>query len=359
VSWQGANTNVGEAAGSALVPVVLSAPSAFTVTVAYATSNGTATAGSDYTSASGTLTFAPSQTALNVSIPITNDVTAEPNETVTLTLSSPTNATIGSPNPATLTIVDNDGGSSGSDEYEQYDALGNLVQKGATAYTYGATASSCVAGTPASKPHAAVTAGAASYAYDCDGNMLSGGGRTGMLWDTENRLTSVTNGVTETYDYDADGERITRTTGGVTTVYLGGRWEETSAGAVKKYYPFNGTVIVVRDSSAGVSYLHGDHLGSVSATTGAQPGPQTYGPWGNVTSGGSSATARNYTGQYLDSASGLLYYHARYYDATLARFISADRVVPGQTATSGTANPQSLNRYSYTVNGYNFTFLNV
>ena len=58
-----------------------------------------------------------------------------------------------------------------------------------------------------------------------------------MLWDTENRLTSVTNaGVTETYGYDADGERITRTSGVVTTVNLGELWEETSAGAVKQYY---------------------------------------------------------------------------------------------------------------------------
>src|SRR5262249_52915546 len=81
-----------------------------------------------------------------------------------------------------------------------------------------------------------------------------------------------------------------------------------------------------------------------------QAGTQTFGPWGNVTSGGSSATARNYTGQYLDSASGLLYDHARYYDAVLGRFISADSVVPGQTATSGAPNPQELNRYSYGLN---------
>jgi hypothetical protein len=74
---------------------------------------------------------------------------------------------------ATLTIVDNDGGSSGGDEYYQYDALGNLLQKGATAYTYGASAGGCVAGTPASKPHAAVTAGAASYAYDADGERIT------------------------------------------------------------------------------------------------------------------------------------------------------------------------------------------
>jgi RHS repeat-associated protein len=346
VSWQGANTNVGEAAGSALVPVILNAPSAFTVTVAYATSNGTATAGSDYTTSSGTLTFAPSQTALNVSIPILNDATAEPNETVTLTLSSPTNATLGSPNPATLTIVDNDGGASGGDEYYQYDALGDLLQKGATAYTYGANGNGTGAG-----PHQARSVGGQPYSYDADGNLTSGGTRTSLIWDTENRLTSVTNaGVTETYGYDADGERITRTTAGVTTVYLGGLWEETSAGAVKQYYSFNGTVVAVRDSSLGVSYIHGDHLGSVSATTGVQAGGQTFGPWGNLTSGGSSATSRNYTGQYLDSTTGLLYYHARYYDATLARFISADSVVPGQTATSGAPNPQQLNRYNYVAN---------
>jgi len=100
----------------------------------------------------------------------------------------------------------------------------------------------------------------------------------------------------------------------------------------------------------GVSYLHADHLGSVSVASGAQAGGQTFGPWGNVTSGSTSATSMNYTGQRLDSASGLLYYHARYYDATLARFISADSVVPGQTATTGTPNPQQLNRYSYVAN---------
>jgi hypothetical protein len=175
VAWQGANTNVGEAAGSALVPVVLSAPSAFTVTVQYATSNGSATAGSDYTAASGTLTFAPSQTALNVSIPITNDTTAEPNETVNLTLSSPSNATIGAPNPATLTIVDNDGGATGGDEFYQYDALGDLLQKGAGAYIYGANGNGTGAG-----PHQARSVGGQPYSYDADCNLTAS-----WLWYAE------------------------------------------------------------------------------------------------------------------------------------------------------------------------------
>lgn len=70
VAWQGANTNVGEAASRALVPVVLSAPSAFTVTVQYATANGSASADSDYTSTSGTLTFAPDSSTQSIGVSI-------------------------------------------------------------------------------------------------------------------------------------------------------------------------------------------------------------------------------------------------------------------------------------------------
>lgn len=101
---------VSEDVGAALVTVTLSVPSPFTVTVDYATSDGSATAGSDYTAAGGTLPFAPGQTASAFTIPITDDIlTNEFTETVNLTLSNPTNAALGPPNPATLEIVDNDG----------------------------------------------------------------------------------------------------------------------------------------------------------------------------------------------------------------------------------------------------------
>ena len=101
--------NVGEGAGTAVITVTLSAASGETVTVGYATANDTATAGSDYTAASGTLTFAPDQTSQTFSVPITQDALDEPDETVTLTLSSPTHATLGEPGTAVLTIVDDDG----------------------------------------------------------------------------------------------------------------------------------------------------------------------------------------------------------------------------------------------------------
>ncbi len=75
--------------------VSLSAASSQTVTVGYATADGTATtADGDYVAASGTLTFAPGVTTQPVSVTVNGDVKNEANETLTVNLSAPTNATI-------------------------------------------------------------------------------------------------------------------------------------------------------------------------------------------------------------------------------------------------------------------------
>lgn len=87
--------------------VTLSAASGRTVTVDYATSNGTATAGSDYTAASGTLVFDAGDTTKTVDVTVTGDELDEPNETLTLTLTGAQNATI-SQATATGTIVDDE-----------------------------------------------------------------------------------------------------------------------------------------------------------------------------------------------------------------------------------------------------------
>ena len=86
--------------------VTLSSTSTKTITVQYATANGTAIAGSDYTSTSGTLTFNPGVTSQVINIPILNDSLSEANETFNLTLSSPTNANLGTTNTVTTTITD-------------------------------------------------------------------------------------------------------------------------------------------------------------------------------------------------------------------------------------------------------------
>ena len=74
--------------------VMLSAASEKQITVAYAMGTGAATAGEDYTAlADGTLTFAPGTTSLSLAVSIIGDETDEPDETVIITLSTPTNAT--------------------------------------------------------------------------------------------------------------------------------------------------------------------------------------------------------------------------------------------------------------------------
>ncbi len=74
--------------------VSLSTTSSQTVTVDYATADGSAAAGTDYTATSGTLVFAPGQSTQTVFVNVTGDVVDEPAESFHVNLSSATNATI-------------------------------------------------------------------------------------------------------------------------------------------------------------------------------------------------------------------------------------------------------------------------
>ncbi len=108
VSFSTGSFTFSEAGGAQAITVRLSNAYNSTVTVRYATSNGSAASGSDYTATSGTLTFAPGETSKTFSIPIINDVLVEPSETIQLTLSAPVSATLGTQRTATVSITDND-----------------------------------------------------------------------------------------------------------------------------------------------------------------------------------------------------------------------------------------------------------
>ena len=69
---------------------------------------GTATEGTDYTLANGTLTISRNTSGTITTAGIVNDALDEANETVIVTLSNPTNATLGSDDVHTYTINDND-----------------------------------------------------------------------------------------------------------------------------------------------------------------------------------------------------------------------------------------------------------
>ena len=102
------DVTVAEDGGNAAFRVTLSRQSTSTVTVEYATEDGTADAGSDYTGTSGTLEFPAGETERTIAVPVLEDGDDEDNETFTASLSDPVNARLGA-DEAMAIITDNDG----------------------------------------------------------------------------------------------------------------------------------------------------------------------------------------------------------------------------------------------------------
>ena len=105
VDFNTTSSSGAESVSSKALTVDLSASSTQNVTVDYAVT-GTATgSGTDYTLANGTLTISAGATSGTITIAgIVDDGLDEPNETVIVTLSSPSNATLGSDDAHTYTI---------------------------------------------------------------------------------------------------------------------------------------------------------------------------------------------------------------------------------------------------------------
>ena len=143
--------------------VSLSAPSSQQVTIQYATSSGTAASGTDFTAASGTLTFVANETSKTVSVSTLDDSLDEENETFTLTLSSPTNATLDDAT-ATGTINDDDESSPLTASFEDMPAS----HDGANAFTFGLTFSE--------EPEISYTT-LRDYAFDVTGGAVRGARR--------------------------------------------------------------------------------------------------------------------------------------------------------------------------------------
>jgi RHS repeat-associated protein len=164
-----------------------------------------------------------------------------------------------------------------------------------------------------------------------------------ITWDVENRPLTVTGGAS--FIYDGDGNRVKKTEGGQTILYVNKYYEKNlTTGDVTTYY-YHGDKLVAKRTGTTLQYIHQDHLtGSsvVSASNGALVNSILYAPYGSTRSGDVPAD-RKFTGQRLDGT-GLYFYGARYYDPNIGRFISPDTIVPNP------ANPQSLNRYSYVLN---------
>ncbi len=178
------------------------------------------------------------------------------------------------------------------------------------------------------------------------GSQTCSGTPTGqaLTYDPEGRTTAWQNAQTnptstEQMAYDGEGSRVALVVnGGAPTYYVGDLEEVTgTGGSITKYLSAAGLPIAERVGTGGpLSYLAADGLGSVSeALDGSSNASfqQLFTPYGTSRySSGTSPTTKAFTGQRADSASGLDYYGARYYDPTAGQFASADTVADGLNA---------------------------
>jgi RHS repeat-associated protein len=110
--------------------------------------------------------------------------------------------------------------------------------------------------------------------------------------------------------------------------------------------PLPGLVPEARAATpTGVTYYHGDHLGSsVVITNGTNVEQVLYRPFGQAAPGSSPVPEYGFTGERYVNSIRIYDYGARWYDPELGRFLQADPVI------GDTSNPQTINPYSYVVN---------
>ena len=108
VQFTATSMKVIEDVGTLSVTVVRTGGTTGNLSVDYATTDGTAIAGQDYTSASGTLTFTGGETTKTIQIPIADDATTEPDETFSISLSTANLEELGAPVKLVVTVQDHD-----------------------------------------------------------------------------------------------------------------------------------------------------------------------------------------------------------------------------------------------------------
>jgi hypothetical protein len=102
-----ADVTVGEAAGSAEISLTLDRPSGFTITVDYATADGTAVSPADYAAVGDIATIPPGSMSASITVPIVDDTEIEIDEFFSVELSLPTNAVLMT-STSVVTIIDDD-----------------------------------------------------------------------------------------------------------------------------------------------------------------------------------------------------------------------------------------------------------
>ncbi|MBY0524350.1 MAG: pre-peptidase C-terminal domain-containing protein [Gemmataceae bacterium] len=182
--------------------------------------------------------------------------------------------------------------------------------------------------------------GADPLTYDADGNLLTrttGGVTTTYTWDDESRLLGVSDG-TDTYTYTIDpfGQRKSMTRNGVTTEYL---IDPTGLGNIVGEYDVLGTTVAAythglgltsRVTSTGAAWYDFDAIGSAVGSTGVDGSLANgfaYLPFGeSLAISGVISSPFAFVGQFgvLGDGSGLLHMRARDYSSNTGQFLSLD-----------------------------------
>jgi RHS repeat-associated protein len=155
------------------------------------------------------------------------------------------------------------------------------------------------------------------------------------------------------YTYDGDGKRVKKSTG---ALYWYGGGSDTlletdlSGSLQNEYIFFGGRRVAPRDASGSVFHYFADHLGSsrvITNATGTVCYEADFYPYGGERAV-TTTCSQNYkfTGKERDAETGNDNFGARYYPNNLGRFLTPDPLM----ASGRASNPQSWNRYAYTLN---------
>ena len=228
----------------------------------------------------------------------------------------------------------------------QFDAVGNRLQRTSSVAQVSNQSSTFDANDRIS-----------SDTFDNNGSTKISNGKS-YNYDFENKLTSTSDGITIVYD--GDGNRVSKTVGGVTTKYLVDTnnltgyaqvVEEIVSGQVSKQYTYGHDLISQRQAS-GVSFYNYDGHGSVrglSNASGSITDSYDYDAFGTIINRtGSTDNNYLYAGEQFDADLGFYYNRARYLNIATGRFISQD------SFEGNNEDPTSLHKYLFAKgNGVN------
>ncbi len=208
------------------------------------------------------------------------------------------------------------------------------------------------------------------YSFDSAGNTTADPSGKAFTYDAENKQTKVTSGggTLGKYWYDGDGKRVKKDAStGDDVIFIfdaaGKLIEERNlSGTLQTSYVYAGGRLLSKEtepSPSSTTYLTADHLGSPRINTngsGNVVARHDYHPFGEEIDGSGGRTTglgyqadgvRNqFTGYERDIESDLDFAQARYYNKNHGRFTGVDPLL----STGSIYNPQTWNRYSYTLN---------